>query len=97
MNDQDRLNVIATLDVDKLSEVLPMIAGRDTHFKLLILHKIRYESTDIVPELRHESGAWLRDHEYGRMTGGPLLPEGVLPSRYRASELARAVRSPSGQ
>jgi len=48
-------------------------------FLLLGLHKARYECTDISAELRHKSGAWLRERGFGRMTGEPLLPKGELP------------------
>jgi len=42
------------------------------------MHKARYETTSIPRELRHASGAWLRERSYGRVCG-PLLPEGELP------------------
>jgi hypothetical protein len=45
----------------------------------LTLHKARYECTTIPAECRHASRAWLAEKGYGRMTGGPLLPEGELP------------------
>ena len=44
-----------------------------------ILHKARYETTTIPDELRHESYRWLKENGFSRMTGEPLLPEGVLP------------------
>ncbi len=46
---------------------------------LLSLHKARYECTAIEDSYRHDSGKWLRERGYGRMTGTPLLPEGELP------------------
>lgn len=47
--------------------------------RLTVLHKARYECTTIPPELRHESGAWLREKGYKRITGDEVLPEGELP------------------
>lgn len=49
------------------------------HVRLMAMHKGRYECTDLDNAARHTSGEWLRQHGYGRMTGDPLLPEGVLP------------------
>lgn len=47
--------------------------------RLTILHKSRYEVTNIAPALRHESRKWLAERGLSRMTGTPLLPEGELP------------------
>ena len=46
---------------------------------LIGLHKSRYMCTAIAPELRHASGAWLRERGYRQANGLPLLPEGDLP------------------
>lgn len=43
------------------------------------MHKARYECVQIVAELRHISGAWLRENGYKRLYGLDLLPEGELP------------------
>lgn len=58
-----------------------MLRGKNPPDDVLILalHKARYECTDLEPEYRRESGAWLRERGYGRMTGEPVLPEGDLP------------------
>ena len=37
--------------------------------KLIAMHKARYECTDIEPELRHQSRAWLEERGYGRFGG----------------------------
>jgi hypothetical protein len=55
------------------------MAGMSDESIRIAMHKMRYELTSIDPELRHESAKWLRDRNYGRMTGGALLPEGELP------------------
>lgn len=73
--------IVKTLDIDAAKN-LSRKAGKtppDDYVVLLGLHKARYERPDMLPELRHESGDWLRARGYGRLTGEPLLPEGQLP------------------
>lgn len=71
-----RNRALEALDLEEARYAFP---DKDDHFLLMMLHKARYECTDIAPQLRHDSGAWLRAHNCGRMTGTPLLPEGQLP------------------
>lgn len=74
-----RNKALANLDLEWAAEQTP--PGRATPSKevmLIAMHKARYECRAIAAELRHESGAWLRERGYSR-SYGPLLPEGELP------------------
>ena len=78
LDERDR--VVRTLDVEGARKLHPGGYYADPDSTVLIaLHKARYELLHMPAELRHASGAWLRERGYGRMTGGPLLPEGQLP------------------
>lgn len=67
---------LVALDEEYVAKTIPQAPQR---MRLMILHKSRYECTDIAPELRHASRAWLAENGCSRMTQGPLLPEGELP------------------
>lgn len=64
------------LDMNYARELMPQASSDEV--RLIAMHKARYSCTDIEPELRHASGAWLRERGYGAFEG-PLLPEGELP------------------
>lgn len=68
----------ALVELDE-SYVAATVPKAPPEMRLVILHKSRYECTAIAPELRHASRKWLDDRGFKRMTGTPLLPEGVLP------------------
>lgn len=72
---QERNKALVELDEAYVAKIWP---GAKPEIRLLILHKTRYSCTDIDPELRHESGRWLRQHGFGAFDGA-LLPEGELP------------------
>lgn len=76
---KQRNDALTKLDLEWARRQVPRYS--DAHVLLMALHKARYECTDIAPELRHASGAWLRERGYHRLTGRPLLPEGELPKR----------------
>lgn len=69
------------------SYVTATVPKAPPEMRLTILHKSRYECTAIKPELRHASRAWLAERGYKRMTGTPLLPEGVLMSENKTSDI----------
>lgn len=71
-----RNRALANLDMQWAREQSPRVASDEV--VLIGLHKARYECRVIAAELRHESGAWLRERNYNR-SHGPLLPEGELP------------------
>lgn len=73
----ERTRALIALDMDYVRKMLPLISE---HGRLIGMHKARYEATDIPAELRHASGLWLRERNYSRMGGLPLLPEGELPT-----------------
>lgn len=72
-----RDKAMKNLDVKMAQKLSSRLISYDV--ALMGLHKARYEYTDMPRELRHESRHWLAERGYGRMSGRPLLPEGVLP------------------
>jgi hypothetical protein len=73
----ERDQALMTLDMEYARRFMP---GASSDFvRLAAMHKVRYEITTMPRELRHESGAWLREMGYGRQCGLDLLPEGQLP------------------
>jgi predicted NAD/FAD-binding protein len=74
----DRNKALMALDIEWARKMMP--DARNDHVRLAAMHKGRYECTDLDNAARHTSGEWLRQHGYGRMTGEPLLQEGVLPA-----------------
>jgi hypothetical protein len=73
---EERNKALTSLDQEYVARMLP---DAPATMRLLILHKARYECTAIEANLRHESGAWLREHGFNRMSGDPILPDGELP------------------
>ena len=73
MAERDR--ALIALDLEYARGLMPATTD---DVRLIAMHKARYETTSIPRELRHASGAWLRERSYGRVRG-PLLPEGELP------------------
>jgi len=74
----ERNKALMTLDMEWAQKRMP--GASNDHVRLMaMLHKVRYECTDLDDSARHTSGEWLRQHGYGRMTGEPLLQEGALP------------------
>jgi hypothetical protein len=73
---QNRNRMLRELDVRSAKGAMP--GASDDEVVLIALHKARYDCVDIEAELRHASGAWLRERGFGRMHG-PLLTEGELP------------------
>lgn len=73
MTERDR--ALIALDLEYARGLMPATTDE---VRLVAMHKARYEVASIPRELRHASGAWLRERCYGRMCG-PLLPEGELP------------------
>lgn len=71
-----RHEAMRTLDLTYARAVVP-----NTHDEILLvaLHKARYETPEIEEDLRHASGDWLREHDYTRINGRPILPKGRLP------------------
>lgn len=60
-------------------DVEVMIAtGCSRQAALPALHRVRYETTTMPDELRHESRAWLEANGYSRMKGLPWPPAGEL-------------------
>lgn len=75
---KERDEALANLD---LNWARKMFSNASCDFvRLIAMHKARYECTILSPELRHESGDWLRKKGMYRMSGEPLLVEGTLPS-----------------
>lgn len=75
---RERDVALAALDMDYARRLMPDVSSDEV--RIIAMHKARYETTTMARELRHESGAWLRAHGYGRFGGLPLLPEGELPA-----------------
>lgn len=71
-----RNKALIDLDLEYARKMIP--GARDDDVLLMSMHKARYSVTTIPAELRHASGAWLRERGLGAMSG-PLLPEGELP------------------
>jgi hypothetical protein len=65
-------------DMDWARKMMPDVTS--DHVRLMAMHMVRYECTDLDKAMRHTSGEWLLHHGYRRMTGDPLLPEGELPA-----------------
>jgi hypothetical protein len=74
---EQRNAALRTLDMGYARALLPHASSDEV--RLMALHKARYECKDIEAELRHASGAWLRERAMGRLSGTPLLPVGELP------------------
>lgn len=72
-----RNEILRTLDVSA-ARGWGMFASSD-EVVMCALHKARYDCVDIERELRHASGAWLRERGYSAMGGRALEPEGELP------------------
>lgn len=74
---KERNAALARLDMVWARELLP--SASSDHVRLAAMHKARYECVDMTAEHRHESATWLREHNYSRFDGTPILPEGELP------------------
>lgn len=74
-----RDKALANLDMEYARRMIPLASSDEV--RLIAMHKARYEAASLAPELRHESGQWLRERGYKRGTGGDLLPEGRLPGQ----------------
>jgi hypothetical protein len=72
-----KIEALRKLDVTYARKMFPNAISDEA--LLVALHKARYETVSIEPELRHASGAWLRKRGFGRVGGLPLLPTGKLP------------------
>jgi len=75
---RERAAALVALDLDYARRLMPDASSDEV--RLAAMHKARYETTTIARELRHASGAWLRENGYLRFGGLPLLPEGELPA-----------------
>lgn len=73
----ERNEALSSLNLDWARSVIP---GADSEALLCAMHKARYECSAIAKELRHESGAWLKDRGFKRLGGFELLDEGILPT-----------------
>lgn len=75
---KERDEALANMDLNWARNMFPNVSGDSV--LLIAMHKARYDCIALCPELRHESGDWLRQKGMTRMFGEPLLVEGVLPS-----------------
>ena len=74
----ERDKALSNLDMDYARKMLPY--SEDDEIRLVAMHKARYSCLSIARELRHASGAWLRERNYKDAIGMDLLPEGELPA-----------------
>jgi len=74
----EKNKALCELDMVYARDLLP--SASCDYSRLASLHKARYECVEIPRELRHESGLWLKENNFKRMTGEEILPEGVLPA-----------------
>lgn len=74
----EKIRILEALDVAAARQHMPDASSEEV--VLLALHKARYLCGHVRAELRHQSGAWLRERGYGMYMGEPLLPPGELPS-----------------
>lgn len=74
---RERNRALTELDMDYARRMLPDASNDEV--RMIAMHKARYDCTQIANDLRHASGAWLRERGYKRLGGIPLLPEGELP------------------
>jgi hypothetical protein len=74
---KERNAALTTLDIEWARKHLPLNLSDEV--LLVSMHKARYDCTAIEPDLRHASGAWLRERGLSRMMGLPWPPEGTLP------------------
>lgn len=74
---KQRDQALINMDLVYLRRMFP--DAMNDHVLEAAAHKARYEIKRLDPKLRHESGAWLRQHGYRRAYGMELLPEGELP------------------
>ena len=72
----ERNRALVNLDEMHIAKTMPQVPPE---MRLCVLHKARYEATGIPAIYRNESGQWLLERGYGRLTGTPLLPKGELP------------------
>ena len=71
----ERNRMAVELDVETARKIYPTMSIESM---LPMLHKLRYEITNIDPALRHESRAWLEQHGLKRYQGLPWPPAGEL-------------------
>jgi len=69
---------LVSLDIEWARRYGPLYT-RDDELLLIALHKARYASRELPPEVRHASAEWLRERGYCSIQGQPLLPPGYLP------------------
>lgn len=77
VSDEERIRITKELDHVAAKQLFPMMSDEAI---LPMLHRVRYETTAIEDELRHESRKWLETQGFSRMRGMPWPPMGVLPS-----------------
>lgn len=73
----ERFVALVNLDLDWARKAMPGESADDV--RLVALHRARYESVKVPPELRIESGAWLRERGLLRSNLHPVLPGDKLP------------------
>ncbi len=74
---RERNQALATLDMAWAKETMPH-ASCD-FVRLIALHKMRVECTDLHKVQRLDSIEWLRERGFRRINGLELPPVGVLP------------------
>lgn len=72
-----RDKALIELDMEYAREM--MADATNDEVRLISLHKARYECTNIADDLRLESGQWLLERRYKRMTGEDILVDDMLP------------------
>lgn len=75
---QRRNKCLRELDMEYARVVMP--AASSDFVRLISMHKARYECTDIEPELRQESRAWLEERKYSRLQNLEWPAVGELPA-----------------
>lgn len=72
-----RDTALLALDMEWARRMMPTASCDEV--RLIAMHKARYELRHLPREARMASGNWLRKRRYGRLNGGEVLAEGVLP------------------
>lgn len=67
----ERDRALIELDTEWARKYFGLTAFNDDETCLVILHKARYETQSIAPELRKASRQWLEEHNYHRFFGMP--------------------------
>ena len=73
---RERDKALATLDMAWAKRVMPHATNDEV--RLVAMHKARYDTVSIAPDLRHQSAEYLRSRGLQAMYR-PLLPPGELP------------------